>query len=142
MPAQDNAAPLEITQLDDHTFRFTWHRTDIEAIDAWITHLMNRYHGARPSMTRNLHVFVTDRMPSVQTLMVRLRQLNTMLPDRPATRYAMVFPGEATTHVAASTLPLLARSTCQDEMAFFSADEIDQAYAWLMRDLREVQPQQ
>jgi hypothetical protein len=120
--------------LPNGIHEFTWTSPSREAVDVWMDYNAALYEVTKVSDTiRNLHVIQSVNFPPISYVVRKARHLQTLYPEQPNTRSAILFQSRFFGGII-NTLSTMLNKKGKDITRFFSMEERDEAVAWLLSD--------
>jgi hypothetical protein len=120
--------------LPNGIHEFTWTSPSREAVDVWMDYNEALY-GVTPLTTtlRYLHVVQSANFPPISYVVRKARHLQTLFPEQPSTRSAILFQSRFFGGII-NTLSDMLNKKGKDVTRFFSMEEREQAIAWLLNE--------
>lgn len=120
--------------LPNGIHEFTWTSASREAVDVWMDYNAALYETLQTTETvRNLHTIQSVNFPPISYVVRKARHLQTLFPEQPNTRSAILFQSRFFGGMI-NTLSSMLNRKGKDLTRFFSMDERDEAVAWLLSD--------
>ncbi|MCS6836688.1 MAG: hypothetical protein NZ750_11820 [Anaerolineae bacterium] len=132
MTAETKTSKRLYVAHDNGIHEFIFPDVSNETLDWWFAQLDQIYiKHANDGVVRFLYLSA-DLLPSISAVTTRVRAQNRRLPNRPATRVAVLY-NNARTMVYLNVFSQIANTVGRDTTRFFNKDHRQEAIEWLLQ---------